>query len=375
MARLDDVLVAVQRIHEAPLVSGGWWRALQAVGKVADCDFGALVARDPGTAQVDSILTMDGPAPQPLLQDCFVHALESGNFPSWVQGRAPGVVTPTSALLSDREFERSAFYNEALRPFDGFYGLVLTCARSSQRQVWLGLGRRIGQSDYCMDDVAAMQAVVPHLAIAMEVDARLAQGSRRDAGLAHALENLAVGALLVDAHANVLWANPLADRLLSKGTILMTAGLTLTPDDPAAARRLHRLIASCARPDGIGAAGGTLDITRGRRTLHVLVAPFRSAPHSPFFNWLGQPEPAAVLLFNDEDARADQRKLRLQSRFGLTPAEAAVAMEILRGDGRQAAAARSGVELATLKTHLIHIFEKTGVQRQAALVRLMLDEC
>ena len=57
---------------------------------------------------------------------------------------------------------------------------------------------------------------------------------------------------------------------------------------------------------------------------------------------------------------------------GLTRAEAAFLGEIVKGDGLQAAADRLGVSLATARTHLRHVFEKTGTQRQAELVGLMV---
>jgi DNA-binding CsgD family transcriptional regulator len=64
----------------------------------------------------------------------------------------------------------------------------------------------------------------------------------------------------------------------------------------------------------------------------------------------------------------------LRSRFGLTAGEARVALEMTSAEGRAAAAQRLGVSVATLKTHLVRIFEKTGVSRQAELVRLLLEE-
>jgi DNA-binding CsgD family transcriptional regulator len=57
-----------------------------------------------------------------------------------------------------------------------------------------------------------------------------------------------------------------------------------------------------------------------------------------------------------------------RARFGLTKAEADVALEILKGDGRAAAAARLGITPATVRAHLSQIFAKTGVRRQAELV-------
>jgi DNA-binding CsgD family transcriptional regulator len=61
----------------------------------------------------------------------------------------------------------------------------------------------------------------------------------------------------------------------------------------------------------------------------------------------------------------------LVTQWGLTMAEARLAMEMLRGDGRAAAAERCGISVNTARTHLGRIFEKAGVQRQAELIRRM----
>lgn len=67
------------------------------------------------------------------------------------------------------------------------------------------------------------------------------------------------------------------------------------------------------------------------------------------------------------------RVQRLRERFAFTPAEAAFALEIVKGDGRQAAADRLGITVGTARSHLSSIFDKTGSRRQAELVRLLLD--
>jgi len=68
------------------------------------------------------------------------------------------------------------------------------------------------------------------------------------------------------------------------------------------------------------------------------------------------------------------RREVLVKRFHLTPAEMRVAREIVKGDGRTAAARRLGIGEATLKSHLLRIFEKTGVSRQAELVQWFLTQ-
>lgn len=62
----------------------------------------------------------------------------------------------------------------------------------------------------------------------------------------------------------------------------------------------------------------------------------------------------------------------LRERYGLTPAEAAFALEIVKGDGRDAAARRRGISVSTAHAHLNKIFEKTGTHRQAELVHRLM---
>ena len=63
----------------------------------------------------------------------------------------------------------------------------------------------------------------------------------------------------------------------------------------------------------------------------------------------------------------------LRQHIGLTPAEVRFTREILKGDGLQAAADRLGISVTTARTHLVHVFGKTGARRQAELVRLILQ--
>jgi DNA-binding CsgD family transcriptional regulator len=68
-----------------------------------------------------------------------------------------------------------------------------------------------------------------------------------------------------------------------------------------------------------------------------------------------------------------QRRFRLQQFYGLTPAEATVTTEVLRGQGLQAAAETLGITIPTVRTHLQHVFEKTRTRRQAELVRMLAE--
>jgi DNA-binding CsgD family transcriptional regulator len=80
--------------------------------------------------------------------------------------------------------------------------------------------------------------------------------------------------------------------------------------------------------------------------------------------------PAALIVEASAPTPRDGAQ-RLRLTYGLTEAEARFAEEILKGDGKRAAAERCGISYSTARTHLSRIFDKTGVHRQAALVRLL----
>jgi DNA-binding CsgD family transcriptional regulator len=58
----------------------------------------------------------------------------------------------------------------------------------------------------------------------------------------------------------------------------------------------------------------------------------------------------------------------LRCHFGLTPAEARLALQLVAGETLRSAAAKLGISYETARTHLKTVFNKTGTCRQAELV-------
>jgi DNA-binding CsgD family transcriptional regulator len=58
----------------------------------------------------------------------------------------------------------------------------------------------------------------------------------------------------------------------------------------------------------------------------------------------------------------------LRCHFGLTPAEARLALQLVAGETLRAAAVNLGISYETARTELKNIFNKTGTCRQAELV-------
>lgn len=62
---------------------------------------------------------------------------------------------------------------------------------------------------------------------------------------------------------------------------------------------------------------------------------------------------------------------RLQARFGLSPRQLQVAAGIADGKTDQQIAAELAISFSTIRTHVNHLFERTGARNRAALVRLI----
>jgi DNA-binding CsgD family transcriptional regulator len=287
-----------------------------------------------------------------------------------MQAIRPGDAVTRSRLMPDRQFERTDFYNEIVRPAGGFHALGVG-HRMPTLSSFFAVCRPRQAGDFDADDVALMQTLSPHFDTALRVRQRLGAADLAAKGAWAALDRLHTGVVVADAAAKVVYANKTAELLFAARKLSLDRGGIFFGEE-FADRRMWRLIAACtqSRID----AGGTIELSRGEQGagLRVTITPFQSERIG--FEPGNTAGPLALLLVSDPQQDRHNRVVALQRRFGLTSAEANFALEILNGDGRAAAAARSNITVGTARTHLEHIFEKTGVRRQAELVRLLLSD-
>jgi DNA-binding CsgD family transcriptional regulator len=213
-------------------------------------------------------------------------------------------------------------------------------------------------------------ALIPHLQRAVQLRLRLAALAGPPTNSAEMWNRLPHAVLLVDARAEVIFANQAAARMLDAGDGLSLDRDGLKAETTEDTRRLRRTIADCAEPPSeLGGAGHRLRLSRrDRGPLTMLVIPHRTQ-----LTWIDILRPTAILFITEAEQAAVLRSERFSQDFGLTRAEAVFAVEISKGDGLQATASRLGVSLTTVRTHLAHVFDKTGTRRQAELVRLILQ--
>ena len=296
----------------------------------------------------------------------YVHHYHAVN-PIWrrAASAAAGTIQTDTMLMPRAELVRTEFFNDFLIPQEcgGMLNTVALVEDGRQTVVTVHARREIQD-----EEIALYRLLTPHLRRAVEINVRLSATSINHAAATGVVDRLDEGVLFVDEGARVTFANPAAEALLAAGAGLRRSGGVLQAAVTSETAALHAAIGRCAGADQ--RRGGALSVTRGldRSPLAVRVTPVVNN----FPSWMIGRRPVAIVTVSDPSRQAKPAARQLQDQFGLTRAQAALAVEILAGDGIQAAADRLGVTRATARTHLARIFEKTGANRQAELVHLLL---
>lgn len=360
---MDAILGLIEDIYEAGADPLQWARALislaDATGSV-DATMGGQTA-----ALVPMLLTA---RTDPDYVRSYADHYHRRNAMQLAMHTTPvGKPVLDRTLIDYEAFQAGDFYNEWCVPQDYLGGAALNLATS---QGWRASLMISGRNEYGTEQLAILSVVTPHLIRAFQLNQLLHETQSMGLGAFAALEYLDRGALLVGAGGTIRTANGMAERILAQGDGLKLKDKQLVCAKPAETAALDRLIGRCMR-GAVTADEGMLQISRseGRSALQVQCLPFPSSNW-----WPGFSQQLAMIFVVDPDARMEQQMQRLRQRYGLTPAEATLAWEIVRGGGRKTAAESRGISVATARSQLTSIFDKTGVRRQSELVRLFLDD-
>jgi DNA-binding CsgD family transcriptional regulator/PAS domain-containing protein len=360
----DELVSVIGAIYEAGVDFDRWPDALGRLAAAVGANSAILLrlAADPDACWGVAHGVEDG---YDRLYTEHYHRVNPLQSRSWA---APaGDVHTDAMIMPPSELARTEFFEDFLAPqgIGGQLNAILLTEDRRQTTVALHAGRAIDDSQ-----IALYRLITPHLRRAVELNIQLADTDLSRAASAEVLDRLDQGILFVDDGAGLVFANRAAMAILLAGEGLDQSGGVLHGRSLSDSATLHAAIAACVRSAGRPQSGSYISLSRagGRTALSVRVSP---APEV-FPPWLGG-RPAAILCVTDPEHKATPPLEELRNRFGLTRAQAALAIEILAGDGIQAAADRLSIGRATARTHLAQIFEKTGTQRQSELVRLLLS--
>ena len=347
-----------------------WDAFLERIGGVVGSTLNALVFEDVRTRHA-SVARSVGFDP------AFIPAYESyfAARNAWMLAATPGrfgagSIATSEELLPDAVFLQTEYYTDFLRKMGSRYLVGAFVSRDANALAHLSLIAPKRRGPFGHDDVTLLRKLTPHLRRALELHRRIADLAADRRLAMEALDRVDVGLVVVDRRSRVLLTNRAAEAIF-----VARDGLSLNPELTAARSReaaaLRALVAGAAATGAGEAAGsgGTMHVSRPsmRRPYTVMVAPLRSQE-----SIFGCREGAAVVFVADPERRLETRPSVLRRLYGLTPAESALASRLLEGETLRTAADRLSITLNTAKTHLRHLFEKTGTNRQSELVRVLL---
>jgi len=267
----------------------------------------------------------------------------------------------------DRDlFERSEYYNDFLRPQDIYTGLFVRLATVGSKVATVSIGRSRAADFFDAEALATASRLQPHLIRAYQLGREVGALRYERDDLADVLDGCEAGVVLLDADANILFANRAAARLIRDGRSLASSGRRLVATHAESTRRLQALVRLASDP--AVARGGSIGIERADdlRPLQLTVTPARSE------RVRGVGPTASAIAWVVDLARRDAPDERtLRDVLKLTAAEARVAARLLTGASPDETASALDLSVFTVRAHIRRLFEKTGARRQAELVALL----
>ena len=359
----------LDEIYDAAFDDEGWFAVFDRLAQVLGGNGASLAISDRTTFALEAV-TVGVQVEHQRAYDHYVASI----CPTWppTYGVPTGTVMIDRILVGRESYENGEFYNDFCRPM-GMHSAIAVKVLHERRSSGVVMAvRGFDRPEFEPTDGHLLELLAPHLERALRVRERLKGVVRHKAAMVEALDQLSQAVMLVNSQSRIVFANRAANTILAAQD-----GLSSTPDGLRAAtpdqtRDLRRLInaLSSGFENPARSSEGLLAIHRPppARPLSVLVAPITASRHGVPSLW-----PTAIVFVTDPDRAPPASQDHLSALYGLTPTEAAVALAVVDGEGVASVADRFKLSSATVRTHLHHIFAKTGTQRQAELVRLILE--
>jgi DNA-binding CsgD family transcriptional regulator len=369
------VLDLIGAVSDAALDTRLWPDILNRIGDAVGGPQIVFGIYDPA----NGLVNMHAPRTDPDIMRSLVEWAPTNPSLPCIAAYPPGEVFNGADVIPPDAFIGTAFYQDWWRPA-GFSteplvtNLFADGAAASGHFASHGLPNR---SPFDSRQKRLFAVLAQHLVRTVALQRRLHHLTIANESTLTDLDGLEQGFLLVDSQARLLFVNRGARALLDARDGLRLEAGALSASNAGEAGTLRGLISSCAAVASaeIG-SGGDIVLQRGagRLPLDVLVTPIQLETAMATIPWTFPQRAVAIVLISDPESKMLARVESLRERFGLTRAEATFALEIIKGDGRQATADRLGISVATARSHLSSIFDKTGSRRQAELVRLLMQK-
>lgn len=354
-------------LYEGPLEESPWQSFLARVRECLRADLVTLLLRPPSLEE-QVVMLADGGS---------LSAIRSYNEGQFVLDPfvdlPDGEVVGLHEHLSTETLLASEFYRVVMAPQGWYDFLGIDIRREGELDVRFRAGRYTGAPAFGEDEKSLLRALLPHLERSLRLQARMSRSEGERAVYAGAVEQLQVATVILDEQGAMLSCNAAARALLARGDYIALKDQRPVLATRAAQAEFDELLESVRRERAAGNAPQSVHAMRlvqesGDEFLGLVVRAV-----APGGTASGRGTPSIALFISDPAHGAEPRRQVISRLFNLTRAEASLALHLAAGLSLDEAAEALGVSRNTARAHLRAVFAKTGVSRQAGLVRLILS--
>jgi DNA-binding CsgD family transcriptional regulator len=357
---IDEFSRLVGEIYASATNPENWAVALADISRILDATgCGLLTGEGPSRSPMTTTVPPEASQPYGEYYRTIDYVLDA------VEKSPAGLIRGGQALVALKT--HSEFEADFMRPFEVTDGLFMRLTVGTTPTSFLVAAPKGPEPFDTAERVKVMGALVPHMQQALRTQEHLAQLGNGVGDITGVIDAIRHGIVIVDSGCVVVHLNSAAERILTSGDGLCTRSGRVEATRTSTNTELQVSIAcACVDPQNGCGSGDSFACSRpsGKRPYAIHVLPLEPAGNPPAAR--------ALLMIIDPEQETEPPKVLLRRLFGFTSGEADVALLMLRGSGLKPIAADLALSMATVKTHLHHIFNKTDTHRQAELVRLLL---
>lgn len=354
----------IGEVYECAREPQHWFATCWKIAHLCGSTAGGLCVHDASDAASEA-LSVFGYPPELLeqLESRYAESpLAMGNRLS-----RPGEV---STLSMERfRISESRFFREVMEPCGLVDMIWCQALLTGDRIATLHASRRVPSARYDQEDIRLFELLSPHLCRALAIFDVLDIRALKSELLEKTLDGLAAGVFLTANDGSVIYMNNAAQQQAGAARSIRLVNNRLSPVDPAARVSLSQAIRD-AGSDGAQIMGGrSLGIPDGNGGGYVAtLLPIEGGRRHGTFSSFA----ASVAVFTQDPIEVPLLPGEAFARLHkLTGSELRVLLALSQGLGGMEVAGILGVSEPTIRTHLQHIFSKTGTTRQSDLLRLL----
>jgi DNA-binding CsgD family transcriptional regulator len=274
-----------------------------------------------------------------------------------------------SQATSRSAWAANAWYRDVLQPRRLHDCVTIFLARDSHAvgAIAFGVHERIGEVGE--DKLSTLRLLAPHFRRAVIIGGMFEQKAATATTFSDVIDGVSAGVVLVDDAATIVHANASADTMLKAGNPISDKNGRLATSSSITSDVLAEAISQAAESDtSLERRSINIPARHGDGTpTAIQVMPLQRRASASAL----EPRAAAAVFVAKS---ADPPRLpgdALSLLYKLTPAEVKVFELIAEGRTPAEIADLLALKLATVRTHLSRVFEKTGCGRQSELIALV----